>query len=373
MIKSLYRYYNKEVKSLISLIFILLHFQTQAAVSKWSSSLPTHSNFAPTPQLIERVEFWKKIYSVYTTEQGVFHLPNDPDFILGEVDLRPIYANSVYSESLKRKLAKNEITKKRQEIAAKWKIADSGRIRLQMGLKDRMQKAIFLSGRYLPMMEKIFKKKDLPVELTRIVFVESSFNVLAQSKVGASGLWQIMPNVAKPRGYITADFDKRNHPQYATELAAQILKQNYKKLGSWPLAITAYNHGLTGILRMKSRANSNQIEDLIDSENPTGTWGFASRNFYACFLAVLEVEKNAIELFGQDLIQSTAYNSKEFKLTQTLPKSKILQWYNGSLLRFRQMNPHLNWTKINKTKKIPAGIPLQIPQENFHLTLSQKT
>lgn len=354
-------------------LFILYQIQAWGSVEKWSSSLPTNSVFVASPELSERVKFWTKIYSVYTTKQGVFHLSNNPNFILGEVDLTAIYSNSVYSESQKIKLAKLAINKKRKELAIKWKISDSTHLRLQMGLKDRMQKALFLSGRYLPMMEKVFKKDGLPVELTRIVFVESSFNILAQSKVGASGLWQIMPTVARPRGYITAHYDKRNHPFYATKLAASILKENYKKLGSWPLAITAYNHGLTGIQRMKNKVKSNQIEDLIDSKIHTKTWGFASRNFYACFLAVLEVEKNANELFGQNLIQSTAQNTKEFKLPKTLSKNKILRWYNGSITRFKQMNPHLNWSKINRTKKIPAGIPLQIPEENYHLILSQKT
>ncbi len=344
-----------------------------AAIVKWSSTLPVSSVFVVNQELNERVDFWKKIYSVYTTKQGVFHLPNDPDFILGEIDLTNIYNNSVYSDSQKRRVAQKEINKKREELAVKWKISDSSRIRLQMGLKDRMQKALFLSGRYLPMMEKVFKKNGLPVELTRIVFVESSFNVLAQSKVGASGLWQIMPQVARPQGYITSDFDKRNHPLYATQLAASILKQNYKTLKSWPLAITAYNHGVSGILRMQDRAHSDQIQDLINYDSPTKSWGFASRNFYACFLAVLEVEKNAISLFGQDLVQLRAQEDKEYLLSESVSKRKILQWYNGSMTRFRQMNPHLNWSKINKSKKIPAGIPIQIPQENYHLTYNQKT
>lgn len=346
---------------------------TLASVAKWSSSLPITSVFSVSPEMNERVEFWRKIYSVYTTKQGVFHLPSDPDFILGEIDLTPIYNNSVFSEAQKRKVAQKEINKKREELATKWKISDSSRIRLQMGLKDRMQKALFLSGRYLPMMEKVFKKNGLPVELTRIVFVESSFNILAQSKVGASGLWQIMPNVARPKGYITANFDKRNHPLYATELAASILKQNYKTLKSWPLAITAYNHGLTGIRRMQDRTNSDQIEDLINSDSPTKTWGFASRNFYACFLAVLEVEKNAVSLFGQDLVQLRAQDDKEYLLSESVSKNKILRWYNGSMTRFKQMNPHLNWSKINRTRRIPAGIPIQIPVENFHLVANQKS
>lgn len=358
------------MKSLTALFLLLLIQATAFAVTKWSSSLPKSSDFSPSVELTERVDFWRKIYSEYTTKQGVFHVASDPNFVLGEVDLTPIYNNAVINEREKRKQIKITIEDKRTEVAKKWKISVQ-KIRLQMGLKDRMEKALFLSGRYLPMMEKVFRKNGLPIELTRIVFVESSFNVLAQSKVGASGLWQIMPSVARPHGFITNAYDKRNHPVYATELAARILKENYKKLGSWPLAITAYNHGLTGVIRMKAKANSTNIEDLIDSTEKTRTWGFASRNFYACFLAVLEVERNAGDLFGKNLVQSKASNVKEVRLVQTTSKSVILKWYNGSAVRFKELNPHLNWSLIMKTKKIPAGVPLVVPTENYHLALDR--
>lgn len=353
-----------------SIIFVfVLCFQlfTFAAVTKWSSTLPPSSQFTPSKDLEERVEFWRKIYSEYSTRQGIFHLAEDPNFILGEIDLTEIYENSVLNDIAKAKLANIKIKNQREILAKKWKIKIAGRVRLQMGLKDRMQKALFLSGRYLPMMEKIFKRNGLPIELTRIVFVESSFNIRASSKVGASGLWQIMPSVARPYGYMNSHYDKRNHPVYATELAAKILKANYKKLGSWPLAITAYNHGLAGVGRMKVKVNSNQLEDLIDSNLRTKSWGFASKNFYACFLATLEVERRANELFGKNLIQSVAANSKEYKLQRTQLKSNLLPWYNGSLTVFKRLNPHLNWAMIMKNKKIPAGVPLQVPAENYHL------
>ncbi len=342
-------------------------------VTKWASTLPDTTLFESSEELSERVEFWAKIYSYYTTQQGVFHLVDDPGFILGEIDLTPISSSSVMNSREKRVQLERAIKQRRLELMSKWKISDLKKIRLQMGLKDRMQKAFFVSGQYLPMMEAIFKKHGLPVELTRIVFVESSFNVYAQSKVGASGLWQIMPSVAKPHGYIKTHYDKRNHPYHATELAAKILKANYKSLKSWPLAITAYNHGLTGVRRMVARAGSAEIEDLIDSENETATWGFASKNFYACFLAVLDVERNAISLFGNNLAKSEIKPIKEFRLKRSLTKSKVLRWYNGSLTRFKQMNPHLNWAPIMRTKIIPAGIPLIVPLENYHMVGQAKS
>lgn len=316
--------------------------------------------------LQKRVNFWISIYSRYTTTQGVFHLTEDPSFVLGEIDLTDIYKNPDIGDTQKRKMIEAEVKNKKAYYATKYNI-DPTKIRLQMGLRDRMRKALFLSGKYINQMEDIFKKENLPVELTRLVFVESSFNVFAQSKVGASGLWQIMPSVARPNGFITNDYDKRNHPIYATKLAAKIMKQNYTSLKSWPLAITAYNHGLSGVKRMMRKSESVKIEELIASKRVTGSWGFASKNFYACFLAVLQVEKNATGLFGDSLVKADSLNFKEYLLPNKTKKSEILKWFDGSVTRFRQMNPHLNWAALMNKKSVPAGIPLMIPKKNFFL------
>lgn len=315
----------------------------------------------------KRVDFWVKIYSHYTTTQGVFHMVHDPSRILGEIDLTDISKNRVLTDTQKRRQIEARVKKVKKELLAKHKIKNARQVRLQMGLKDRMRKAFYISGKYLPQMEEIFKNEKLPIELTRLVFVESSFNVFAQSKVGASGLWQIMPFVARPKGYITSNYDKRNHPIYATKLAAQILKQNHRSLKSWPLAVTAYNHGLTGVKRMVQRNGSRKIEDLVASKKVTRTWGFASKNFYACFLAVLEVERNAPELFGDNLLKASELSFKEYKLPEKTEKDVVLRWFNGSITRFRQMNPHLNWAAIQKNKMVPAGVPLMIPEKNFSL------
>lgn len=315
----------------------------------------------------KRVDFWVKIYSHYTTTQGVFHLVRDPSRVLGEIDLTDISESRVLTDTQKRRQIEARVKQKKQQLLAKHKIKNARDVRLQMGLRDRMRKAFYLSGKYLPQMEEIFRNEKLPIELTRLVFVESSFNVFAQSKVGASGLWQIMPFVARPKGYITSHYDKRNHPIYATKLAAQILKQNHRSLKSWPLAITAYNHGLTGVKRMMQRSESVKIEDLIASQNVTRSWGFASKNFYACFLAVLEVERNAPELFGDNLLKASMLNFKEYRLPEKTEKEVVLKWFNGSVTRFRQMNPHLNWAVIQRNKTVPAGVPLMIPEKNFKL------
>ncbi|MGZ3691986.1 MAG: lytic transglycosylase domain-containing protein [Pseudobdellovibrio sp.] len=346
---------------------LLLSLHSYPAVKSWSSTLPDKSKFHVNTDLRKRVDFWIKIYSHYSTKQGVFHLVNDPSTVLGEIDLTEIVDDKQLTANQKRNLITSEVQRKKNILLAKYKIKDPRQVRLQMGLRDRMKKAIYLSGKYIDQMENIFKREGLPVELTRIVYVESSFNIYAHSKVGASGLWQIMPNVARAKGYIGKNFDKRNHPIEATKLAAEMLKQNYKQLKSWPLAITAYNHGLGGVRQMLRKNQAISIEELIDSDNVTPSWGFASKNFYACFLAVLEVERNAEDLLGDDLIKADAISYKEFKLKNNKRKKDVLKWFDGSITRLKQMNPHLNWASINHKKVIPAGVSLMVPRKNVYL------
>lgn len=344
----------------VFIVLSLVHQQSFSLVRNWQSTLPKDSIFQIDQELEKRVQFWVKIYSHYSESQGVFHKIHKPEVILGEIDLSEIEDNSVLSASEKQKKKNAYIKSERKKIAKQYKLSMS-QFRLQMGLKERMEKAFYNSGKYLPMMEKVFAQSKLPTELTRIVFVESSFNIKAQSKVGASGLWQIMPSVAKPEGYIQKNYDKRNHPYYATVLAADIFKQNYRSLKSWPLAITAYNHGLTGVRKMKTKAGSAVLTDLIRSESKTRTWGFASENFYACFLAVLEVERRAEDLFGGDLLAAKPLFTKNIKLARQTPKHEVLKMFGGSSAKLRSYNPHIRWRRFAKAKVFPAGLPLIVP------------
>lgn len=345
----------------------LISLQSYASVRSWFSSLPEESNFQVPSAMNDRVNFWIKIYSHYSTTQGVFHLVDEPSVILGEIDLTEIFEDDKLTAYQKKLMIKSEVQRKKAALLAKYKIKDPGDVRLQMGLRDRMKKAMYLSGKYLDRMESIFRKNGMPIELTRLVFVESSFNIYAQSKAGASGLWQIMPNVARQKGYITAHYDKRNHPIEATKLAASMLKENHSELNSWPLAVTAYNHGLAGVKRMLKRNEAVGLNELIESENVTRSWGFASKNFYACFLAVLEVERNATELLGEDLLKANSLSYKEFKLKSRKAKTEVIEWFDGSITKFKQMNPHLNWARLKKSKFVPAGVSLMVPKRNAEL------
>ena len=86
-----------------------------------------------------------------------------------------------------------------------------------------------------------------------------------------------MPSTA--RDYVIVDkyIDERNSPIKATEAAAKLLKANYRLLGSWPLAVTAYNYGAGGLINATYKLKTKDF-NVIALEHHGKTFGFASRN-----------------------------------------------------------------------------------------------
>ncbi len=161
-------------------------------------------------------------------------------------------------------------------------------IRVQQGLREKVDEGMRRAQSLLPRMVNILQRHDIPAELAALPLVESTFNPAAYSKAGAVGLWQFIRSTGKRYLTITRKRDDRRDPIRATEAAAHLLKHNYNALGSWPLAIVAYNHGHAGIQAASVAVGSTAIEDIVTRYNGP-RFGFASKNFYAEFLAALDV------------------------------------------------------------------------------------
>jgi len=114
--------------------------------------------------------------------------------------------------------------------------------------------------------------------------------------VGAAGLWQFMRSTGRRYMRIDAAIDDRLDPFRSTEAAAQLLAYNYRLLGTWPLALTAYNHGAAGMRRAKDSMGTDDIERIVRNYK-SPSFGFASRNFYVSFLAALEIDHNPEKYF----------------------------------------------------------------------------
>lgn len=358
--------------------------------------------FAVPKGMEKQVQFWVDIYTNYGTDQGVVHDSENIDLIYEVVNFKDIVSNGGLTTGAKEKMKQqrvDEIKKKYTNMLEKiqyvrseadlsnekekmvWKYMNAleepnkfqeamqkNRMRFQLGQRDRMQEAIFFSGRYLEEMERIFREANMPVELTRLAFVESSFNVLARSKVGASGLWQIMPYTAKPYRYISAAVDNRNSPIEATKLATKLLRDNYRMLDSWPLAVTGWNHGPTGVRKMTESYKTRSIVELVENVRSRKSFGFASRNFYASFLAAIEVEKNALKLFPK-VSWSYPLKAKSLKVPVVIKYKELLAWFGNDDEKAQVFNPHLTKQVRKQGRPIPVQTLVFVPSEKYSSVL----
>lgn len=353
--------------------------------------------FSIPPGMEERVSFWLDIYTKYSTDQGVLHDSEYMHLVYEEVDFREIMAREDLTDLQKRKQrlqavkdAKKRIEERLMKLSKLtspeglegedlryWKLFESvegdsekfrqatsrGRLRFQLGQRDRIIEGLYHSGKYIRQMEEIFKKHNMPIELVRMVFVESSFNPKAVSKVGASGVWQFMRYTARQYMRMDSSVDERNDPLTATDAAARKLKYNYEMLQSWPLAVTGYNHGPAGVRRMTQKFNTTNIAELTDVRK--GRFGFASANFYASFLAALEAERNAVKYYGPVKIAPPL-------LTQTVPLTKsvrsqvVIDLFDGNENLAREYNLHVR-SHIWKGSSILRGNFIRVPPDKYEL------
>ena len=233
----------------------------------------------PVPAGLESaVEFWKQIFTRYSFGEVVLFDPMEPGTIYSVV------------RAPEDEQGRALVEKEKARIIADYDLADeASRIRSQRGAKEHFAEGLRIAGRYIAEMKKIFREEGLPEELTYLPLVESSFNIRARSGVGALGMWQFMLETGKKFMRIDGSVDERRDPMTSTRAAARLLKQNYRIFDNqWPLAITAYNHGTEGIFRGIKSVESDDLVELIKGyQSPT--FGFASKNFYAEFLAVVEI------------------------------------------------------------------------------------
>lgn len=374
------------------------HFKSRGDVVPADSK--SSDNPFPVDGVVARqVKFWELIFQTYPSTTILVHDVDEPDRIIDLIDFKdsakgqasdPVRGRNERQRVAKRYVDRYELALRRfsaiGESALQFGAIErriwstyaedeknrrkllSGKIsiRSQSGLADQFAQAAVTAQRYLPYMEQVFRDAGLPVELTRLPFVESMFNVRARSKVGASGIWQFMPQTA--RLYMRVDgriADERNSPWKATRAAARLMADNYQSLKSWPLAITAYNHGAAGMERAARETGSADLSVIIKAHS-SPTFGFASRNFYAEFVAAV----NSYDLLAKGKTLSKHRSSREFVEFTRLPRkasiAEIMRHSKVSRSTLAQLNPCLLPAAFKKYRyrNLPAGYRLRLPPGN---------
>ena len=330
------------------------------------------------------IAFWKQMFVEYRETQVVFH---------DQRDLRVIYQVAEFSRGVRDDKEESErqrsILEKKKEGVRKLLLALSRHeprsqqesrmvtlleelghkptaslyrrlardLRYQRGLREPFAEGITRSGRYLEAIHEILREEEVPAELALLPHVESAFQWAAVSKAGAVGMWQFVKGTA--RSYMTVNryVDQRLDPLESTRAAARLLRDNYEALKTWPLAITAYNYGRSGMMRAKKLHGAHML--LIARDYKSRRFGFASRNFYPEFLAATEVVKNQ-HLYFSDLALSPGL---EYALL-VLPKSyrvAVFEQVDGlDRTTLKEYNPFLT-SLVWKEGVLPAGVDLRLP------------
>lgn len=327
-----------------------------------------------------QVRFWRRTYLEISSEQAFIHDTSNLAHVYQVVSSKAVEiekAKKEVRETLKEIVRLNagrksidatrlspkeqvlfEILGANEDPRAYEFAADRDRIRAQVGLKDRLENAFSISKQYLPRMEEMFIEEGVPPELTRLPFVESGFVAHARSKVGATGIWQFMPQTAMKDLRVTATIDERYDPLKATRAAARFLKSNYRQLNSWPLAIMAYHHG-PGLVLMaiKKLGTRDPIRIIQNFKNPQ--FQFASQNYLFEFLAMLDVGTMR-ELFFKEEPSSKLPDYIVVSFPRALPLRKIVQHYRLSEHLTRVLNPHFLEPLWKGPGRVPAHYPVRI-------------
>ena len=353
-----------------------------------------HYKFEVPESLKPAVDFWKLVYSKYDRRFEIFHDTKNLKVIYSVLDFSDIYDSPSLSDSERRALRRNRIESEKDRIRGILRrlaagdytpaqlnkeerriydlfqddpspdkfmeATEDGRVRSQTGIQDKFIAGIQASGQYLEEIEEIFAAQGVPSEITRLVFVESMFNLRARSKVGASGIWQFMPGTGRLFLSIDSVADERNDPIAASRAAAQLLRDNYEALGSWPLAINAYNSGRATLMRAVSALGTSEIATIILYYSG-GVYGFASRNFYPCFLAALDLSNHYPKYFGKLRI------APRIRYEYYYPKSpvyfsQLVSLSGTSWEDILTLNPHFSSSILNDQRKLPAGYNLRVPK-----------
>ncbi|MCB1648806.1 MAG: LysM peptidoglycan-binding domain-containing protein [Pseudomonadales bacterium] len=332
----------------------------------------------PRPAALEpAIRFWTRVYTEVDTDSGFLHDANNLAIVYQRVDYdRPeIERQRTRIQDALKALGSGKrdgLNYLEQQVLDLWPADVSNEtlrtaannVRFQLGQSDRFVEGLIRSGAYREHIESVIRGKHLPIELAALPHVESSFHPGAYSSVAAAGMWQFMRATGQRFMRIDHIVDERMDPYTATYAAMSLLEYNYRILGTWPLALTAYNHGTGGMSRAVRETGSDRIEDIIANyKGPS--FGFASRNFYPQFLAVLDVERQAQTLFGVlQLDPSPQY--VEFELDAFVEAQTLADALGVTLEHLQFDNPALRPIVWEGGKRIPKGFVVKVQKSQLH-------
>ena len=336
----------------------------------------------PRPKELEpAVQFWTRVYTEVDTHSGFIHDDLHLDIVYQTVRFtddmsqrdrrRRVERALELDQNILNKLgggARQNLNSEEQRVLALFPEGTSnaefraavGRLRFQLGQSDRFRAGLIRAGAWKPYIYEVLDKEGLPRELASLPHVESSFDPTAYSKVGAAGLWQFTRSTGVRYMRIDHIVDERRDPFMATKAAARLLADNHSVVETWPLALTAYNHGLAGMRRAADQLRTTDIAAVV-AKYQSRSFGFASRNFYAAFLAALAIDQDP-ERYFEHLRVDPPSPTGIVVVPAYVHADKLADGLNLRFSTLRSLNPALSDAVWSGDKYVPQGFELRVPQ-----------
>ena len=350
-------------------------------------ALPAHAAdpFPRVPSLEPNVSFWKRVYAVWSMNEIAFH--DTETFAVYRVVKVPPRGKTVNGvsrrdavrtarEELETALAalekkqpssseglsgvEKEVFESLATVTSADKYRRTSTLRAQNGLREKFLEGWRDYGRYADQIEARLMAAGLPKEIVALAFVESLIQIRARSHAGATGVWQFMRPTAREYMQVHHVLDERYDPLIATDAAAKYLTTARRTVGPWPVAITSYNYGRAG-MRKAINADGSDDLDRIYKEYKYGRFGFAAKNYYASFRAVLDVLA-APEIYLKGVRQLSPWRYDVVRLPFPVLASQLTDSGAISAKDLESYNPALTRDARRGKELLPRGLPLRVPR-----------
>ncbi len=368
-------------------------FRPAIALLLWLCAAPMAPAAAaelPIPVGLEpNVAFWTRIYTEVDSASGLLH---------DTAHLRVVYETTTLPKNASRRARERRVNARKKHYRAVLRSLGSGKrsglskdearvlalwpegvsnaalkrasrqLRFQRGQSDRFRDGLVRSGYWSAFIADAMEAHGVPAALVALPHVESSYNPRAYSRVGAAGIFQFIRSTGRLYMRVDHVVDERMNPHLATIAAAKLLRDNHTRLKSWPLAITAYNHGVAGMARAVRKTGTRDL-GVIARKYKGRTFGFASRNFYTEFLAAWHIHQNPERYFGKlRLAAPLAYDRLTTDAYYTV--SSLTRALGVDATTLRDHNLALLPAVWNGAKLVPKGYELQIPRHALEQPVS---
>ncbi|MBT3585513.1 MAG: transglycosylase SLT domain-containing protein [Halobacteriovoraceae bacterium] len=350
--------------------------------------------FGVSPYFFPIVRFWFNIYTIYGSHHAVIHDKKDLKIIYEVIDFTELgksTLNKHTKHSIQNRLSLARIKKIKSlllELGRKKKLSREAKellkqivktgvsipkskkrrksffkklsknLRTQTGQKHHIEQGLVNIIPFQLFLNQAVDRYKLPRSLLAMPFLESSFNIRARSKVGATGIWQFMRRIGRAFMVVNKSTDHRLNPVISTLGALHLLRQNKQVVKRWDLAISAYNSGTKHIVRARRKLKNRNISlEQIFKQYKHPHFGFASQNFYASYLALVHALAYRGQFYTKDSVT-------KYKALQVNPKGLSLYvtkcsftpgWFFNKLKKSSPDIHYLNTHLKNKKQVYPRG------------------